>query len=64
MYLRIFLKVCEGCGVLWFRAENCTDVYCRNCAPRLRSLPQILRPRHPRRRPHHRGGTTARRGVA
>ena len=32
MYLRIFLKVCEGCGVLWFRAQGCAEVYCPGCA--------------------------------
>jgi uncharacterized Zn finger protein (UPF0148 family) len=49
-YLQVFLKVCEGCGILWFRAQNSIDVYCPACAQRMRSLPPV-RPsrRHPRR---------------
>jgi hypothetical protein len=39
MYLRVFLKVCEGCGSLWFRAQESVDVYCAGCAARMRALP-------------------------
>jgi hypothetical protein len=39
MYLRVFLKVCEGCGSLWFRAQESDGVYCAGCAARMRTLP-------------------------
>jgi hypothetical protein len=38
-YLQVFLKVCEGCGVLWLRAQNSIEIYCPACAQRMRSLP-------------------------
>src|SRR5580700_7049064 len=47
MYLRIFLKVCEGCGVLWFRANGCAEVYCPDCARKMRCLPPVRRTRRP-----------------
>lgn len=53
MYLRIFLKVCEGCGTLWFRTQDCTDVYCAHCSPRMRALPLPRRSRRPVRRGSH-----------
>jgi hypothetical protein len=34
-YLRVQLKVCEGCGGLWFRTQNTEDVYGRCCAGKL-----------------------------
>jgi hypothetical protein len=35
-YLRVQLKVCEGCGGLWFRTQNAAeDVYGRCCAGKL-----------------------------
>jgi hypothetical protein len=46
-YLRVDLKVCEGCGVLWLRTEV-DGVYCRGCARRLSEFPA------PRKR--HAGG--------
>jgi hypothetical protein len=33
--LRVLLKVCEGCGGLWFRTQNEEDVYGRCCAGKL-----------------------------
>jgi hypothetical protein len=33
-YLRVQLKVCEGCGNLWFRTEN-VDVYGSCCMGKL-----------------------------
>jgi hypothetical protein len=39
MYLRVFLKVCEGCGSLWFRAQESVGVYCAGCAARMQALP-------------------------
>jgi hypothetical protein len=50
MYLRLFLKVCEGCGVLWFRAHDCTDIYCSRCARKMRTLPPVRLSRRPGRR--------------
>lgn len=64
MYLRIFLKVCEGCGALWYRPENCPDVYCSGCAPRLQLLPPGRRSRRPGRRMRHRVTLPARGGAA
>jgi hypothetical protein len=43
MYLRLFLKVCEGCGILWFRAHDCSDVYCPACVVKMRALPAVRR---------------------
>lgn len=34
-YLRVQLKVCEGCGGLWFRTDNKENVYGRCCAGKL-----------------------------
>jgi hypothetical protein len=40
---RVELKVCEGCGSLWLRAES-EGVYCRGCALRLSEFPAPKRP--------------------
>lgn len=37
------LKVCEGCGALWLRAQ-CQGVYCRGCAQMLSEFPAPRRP--------------------
>lgn len=59
MYLRIFLKVCENCGVLWFRGQDCPDMYCLACTRKLRSLPPV-RPRgRPGRRAQQRSCASA-----
>lgn len=34
-YLRVQLKVCEGCGGLWFRTQNAEEKYGRCCAGKL-----------------------------
>jgi hypothetical protein len=34
-YLRVQLKVCEGCGGLWFRTQNVEEKYGRCCAGNL-----------------------------
>jgi hypothetical protein len=61
MYLRISLKVCEGCGVLWLRTEDCSEVYCSGCVRKLRSLPPRRSPGRygprPFRVPHRRDGS-------
>jgi uncharacterized Zn finger protein (UPF0148 family) len=33
------LKVCEGCGCLWFRAQGQEKVYCGSCEVKLRDFP-------------------------
>jgi hypothetical protein len=40
MYLSVQLKVCEGCGSLWFRSEE-LGVYCGRCVERLKDFPAI-----------------------
>jgi hypothetical protein len=39
MELRIQLKVCEGCGCLWYRAQVETRVYCAQCVERFKDFP-------------------------
>jgi len=38
--LRMFLKICEGCGVLWLRTGASDGVYCHRCATKLADFPQ------------------------
>ena len=58
-YLRMELKVCEGCGALWLRngysgpdtthsnttARLHTDVYCKPCVRTLAQMPAALGPK-------------------
>ena len=55
VYSRVYLKVCEGCGGLWFRAQDRTNVYCASCETRLRSFsrPTKRRPGRPRKHTLH-----------
>ena len=39
MELRVNLKVCEGCGCLWYRAQVDTRVYCSVCQERFKDFP-------------------------
>ncbi len=39
MELRVQLKVCEGCGCLWYRAQINRGVYCGACEVRLKDFP-------------------------
>lgn len=39
MELRVQLKVCEGCGCLWFRSQREETVYCRECDEKLKDFP-------------------------
>lgn len=39
MELRVQLKICEGCGCLWYRAQTHGSVYCRNCEQKLKEFP-------------------------
>ena len=39
MELRVFLKVCEGCGCLWYRTQAEIRVYCSSCLDRFKEFP-------------------------
>lgn len=39
MELRVDLKVCEGCGCLWYRPRSHGSVYCRDCEKKLKEFP-------------------------
>lgn len=39
MEVRVHLKICEGCGCLWFRAQNQGSVYCSECETKLKDFP-------------------------
>lgn len=39
MYVSLQVKVCEGCGMLWFREQNRGDVYCNKCVHKLADFP-------------------------
>jgi hypothetical protein len=39
MELRVQLKVCEGCGCLWYRAQTQGSVYCSPCEIKLKEFP-------------------------
>jgi hypothetical protein len=65
-YLRLELKVCEGCGVLWLRTGVGDGAYCQNCAFQLSAFP-AFRGRHAgRRKPYlvrERCGSTSRKPI-
>ncbi len=39
MELRVQLKICEGCGCLWYRAQDHSNVYCQQCEVKLKDFP-------------------------
>lgn len=39
MELHVQLKICEGCGSLWYRTLGHRSVYCKGCETRLREFP-------------------------
>ncbi len=39
MESRVQLKICEGCGSLWYRAQTQLGVYCEKCAEKLKDFP-------------------------
>ena len=39
MELRVQLKICEGCGCLWYRAQAQGSVYCQSCETKLKDFP-------------------------
>jgi len=43
MELRVHLKVCEGCGCLWFRVQAESSVYCASCHNRFKEFPATTR---------------------
>jgi hypothetical protein len=54
MELRVQLKVCEGCGCLWYRTQNQGSVYCLGCEAKLKDFPTAesrKRPGRPCRKP-------------
>jgi len=54
MDLRVQLKVCEGCGCLWYRTQNHGGIYCLGCDARLRQFPPV----QSRKRPGRKTGVT------
>ena len=60
MEMRVQLKICEGCGCLWYRAQSEGSVYCRGCEVKLREFPapeSRKRRGRPSRPPGRRGVT-------
>jgi len=39
MELRVHLKICEGCGCLWYRGQLEARVYCSACHERFKEFP-------------------------
>jgi hypothetical protein len=39
MELRVQLKICEGCGCLFYRTEARENIYCHVCKEKLRDFP-------------------------
>ena len=39
MEMRVQLKICEGCGCLWYRAQTQGNVYCMECERKLKDFP-------------------------
>ena len=58
-YLRLELKVCEGCGSLWLRRGKADGVYCTACFCKLANFPPT-RQIHGGGRPRSRGPVTPR----
>ena len=52
-YLRVQLKVCEGCGNLWFRTQSAEEVYGRCCAGKLAQHAKARPERSGRRAKRH-----------
>ena len=54
MQVFVDLKVCEGCGSLWYRAAGAVQVYCKVCTVKLGEFPlprQRSQPGGRRKRP-------------
>jgi len=39
MEVCVQLKICEGCGCLWYRTQGHVNVYCRGCEVKLKGFP-------------------------
>lgn len=39
MDVRVQLKICEGCGCLWYRDQTQESVYCRECELKFKDFP-------------------------
>jgi len=39
MEMRVQLKICEGCGCLWYRIQAQGSVYCKECEIKLSDFP-------------------------
>jgi hypothetical protein len=52
VYMCVSLKVCEGCGGLWFRTQGRNEVYCVSCADRLSNFAVAGKRRTGRPRKH------------
>ena len=52
VYSRVYLKICEGCGGLWFRTQEESNVYCGLCERRLRGHSRETKRRPGRPRKH------------
>ena len=61
-YLRVQLKVCEGCGNLWFRTQN-GEVYGNCCAGKLAQHAKAM-PEERRGRPRGKHSVRTVRGGA
>jgi hypothetical protein len=55
-YLRVQLKVCEGCGGLWFRTETLAKVYCTGCTGKMAGHAKARLEDRPGRRAKHGSG--------
>jgi hypothetical protein len=56
MVLCVQLKVCEGCGGLWYRVQTLGSVYCNACQDKLKDFPTAesrKRPGRPKRKILH-----------
>ncbi len=53
----VSLKVCEGCGTLWFRAAGGHGVYCGPCTTLFSEFPDPKTRRRPGRPKKQRGAT-------
>ncbi len=55
METRVQLKICEGCGCLWYRSQSQDTVYCKECEVKLQDFPtpeSRKRRGRPARKPH------------
>ena len=51
MELCVQLKICEGCGCLWYRAQTQGTVYCKECEGKLGEFPSPESRKRPGRKP-------------